>query len=69
MALRAVVYHHAASIWLAEPEKKITQIASITGHTLATCHTILERYTVRTRKMAISAFQQRLEAEKSERQE
>jgi hypothetical protein len=51
-----------------EPEAGATVpwIASVTGHTLATCHAILERYYVNTEKMAESAFRQRLEAEAAE---
>ncbi len=58
---------HTAVVRLGEAGVNIPQIAAITGHSLATCHAILERYNVRTRKMAISAFQQRLEAEGRDR--
>lgn len=59
---------HTAVVRLGESGVNVPQIAAITGHTLATCHAILERYNVRTDKMAISAFQQRLEAESQEHQ-
>ncbi len=41
-------------------------IAAISGHTLASVTSILERYVVRTAKMARAAFAKRLEAEKRE---
>jgi transposase len=59
---------HTAVVRLGEAGVNVPQIASITGHTLKTCYTILERYNVRTDKMAVSAFQQRLDAEQRERE-
>ncbi|MEE8277053.1 MAG: hypothetical protein V3R75_07915 [Alphaproteobacteria bacterium] len=41
-------------------------VAAISGHTLASVNTILERYLVRTRKMARAAFAKRLEADAAE---
>jgi hypothetical protein len=41
----------------------IAEIAAITGHSLKTVDTILERYLVRTGTLAASAFQKRLAAE------
>ena len=41
-------------------------IAAISGHILASVKTILERYLVRTAKMARAAFAKRLEAETRE---
>lgn len=52
---------------LGEAGVTIPMIAAITGHTLKTCYSILERYNVRTDKMAISAFQIRPEAEAKKR--
>lgn len=54
---------HTAVMRLGEASVNVPQIASITDHTLAICHAIPERCNVRTEKIAISAFQQRLEAE------
>ncbi len=58
---------HTAVVRLAESGATVPWIASITGHSLSTCHAITELYNVRTDKMAVSAFQQRLDAEARER--
>lgn len=54
---------HTAVVRLGEAGVNIPQIASITGHALSSANTILERYNIRTDKMARSAFQQRLDSE------
>ena len=46
-----------------EAEVDTKLIATISGHSLATVDTILERYMVRTSKMARAAFARRAEAE------
>jgi hypothetical protein len=57
---------HTAVVQLGESGATVPQIAAITGHTLSSCHDILERYNVRTKKAAVSAFEQRLQAEARE---
>lgn len=54
---------HTAVVRLGEAGCTVPQIAAVTGHTLSSCEAILERYNVRTRKAAASAFRQRLKAE------
>jgi integrase len=58
MALR-----HTAVTRLAEAECDVQLIAAITGHAQATVLTIIERYMVRTAKMARLAFGKRMAAE------
>lgn len=58
MALR-----HTAVTRLAEAECDTQLISAISGHSLATVQSILERYMVRTSKMARLAFGKRLAAE------
>lgn len=58
MALR-----HTAVTRLAEAECDNSLIATITGHSQVTVSTIIERYMVRTAKMARLAFQRRVDAE------
>jgi hypothetical protein len=41
---------------LAEAGCTEAEIATITGHTLASVHTILERYLARTDKLAVAAI-------------
>lgn len=54
---------HTAVTRLAEAECEIQLIAAITGHSQETVLSIIERYMVRTAKMAQLAFQKRLDAE------
>ena len=51
---------------MAEVGCTVFQIAAIAGHTLKQVHDILERYGVRTTRMAQDAFQMRLAKEKGE---
>ena len=57
---------HTAVVRLAESGATVPWIAAVTGHTLSTCHAILEIYNVHTDKMAESAFRQRLKGEASD---
>jgi integrase len=57
-------FHHTAITRLAEAGCSIPRIASITGHKLESCQSIIDRYLVRTSAMAREAFAQRLEYEK-----
>lgn len=52
---------HTAVVRLAEAGGTEAEISAITGHTLQSILTILERYLVRTSPMAASAFQKRLD--------
>ncbi len=59
---------HTAVTRLAEANCELAQIAAITGHTLKTVAEIVDRYLVRTGKMARDAFRRRLEAERLDRE-
>lgn len=54
---------HTAVTRLAEAGCTEIEIAAITGHTLATVHQILNRYMVRTAKLASAAIAKRVESE------
>ena len=54
---------HTAVVRLGEAGNQIQEVAAVTGHTLQSAHIILERYNVRTRKMARSGLQKRVKAE------
>lgn len=54
---------HTAVTRLAEAGAPTPMIASITGHSFRTCEEIVDRYNVRTSKMAEEAFRLRLAAE------
>lgn len=54
---------HTAVVRLAEAGCEVPEIAAISGHTLTSVTQILERYHVRTRVAAESAFRKRLLAE------
>lgn len=54
---------HTAVTRLAEAGCEIPQIASITGHKFRSCQEIIDRYNIRTTKMAEEAFSRRLAAE------
>jgi len=54
---------HTAVTRLAEANCELPLIASVTGHSLATVETIIDRYLIRTEAMARAAFQKRLERE------
>lgn len=58
---------HTAVTRLAEAECELAMIAAITGHSLATVAQIVDRYLVRTRRLAQAAFARRLEAERKAR--
>jgi integrase len=55
---------HTAVTRLAEAGCTTPEIASITGHSLKTVESIIDRYLIRTAKMARNAFTKRAEAEK-----
>lgn len=54
---------HTAVTRLAESGAEIPQIASVTGHTFKSCQDIVDRYNIRTSKMAREAFSKRITAE------
>ena len=54
---------HTAVTRLAESGAEIPMIASVTGHTFKSCQDIIDRYNIRTTKMAREAFSRRLMAE------
>lgn len=55
---------HTAVTRLAEAGAPTPMIASITGHSFRTCEEIIDRYNIRTSKMAEEAFRLRLAAER-----
>jgi hypothetical protein len=54
---------HTAVVRLSEAEVDDLQISAVTGHKAETVKSIIERYHVKTRKMAATAFRKRLAAE------
>lgn len=54
---------HTAVTRLAESGAEIPEIAAVTGHTFKSCQEIIDRYNVRTTKMARGAFLKRIQAE------
>lgn len=56
---------HTAVTRLAEAGCELPMIAAVTGHTLAGCQTIIDRYLVRTAGMARAAFAKRIAKETS----
>lgn len=54
---------HTAVTRLAEVGCPIPQIAAITGHSFRTCQEIVDRYNIRTKQMAVEAFNLRIAAE------
>jgi integrase len=63
MDLTFMALRHTAVTRLAEAECDVQLIAAISGHAQATVLSIIERYMVRTTKMARLAFGKRMEAE------
>ncbi|MDP2205880.1 MAG: tyrosine-type recombinase/integrase [Alphaproteobacteria bacterium] len=59
---------HTAVTRLAEAGAPTPMIASITGHSFRTCEEIVDRYNVRTSKMAEEAFRLRLAAEQPKKE-
>lgn len=57
-----MLLRHTAVVRNAEAGCYVPEIISITGHTMASANTILERYNVRTRAASVSAFRKRLKA-------
>jgi integrase len=53
---------HTAVTRLAEAGATIPQIASITGHSFRTCEEIVDRYNIRTARMAKEGFRLRIAA-------
>lgn len=62
-------FRHTAVTRLAEAECELPMIAAITGHSLATVAQIVDRYLIRTRRLARAAFARRIDAERKERNE
>jgi integrase len=54
---------HTAVTRMAEAGAEIPQIAAVTGHSFQTCQVLVDRYNIRTAKMARSAISRRLNAE------
>ncbi len=54
---------HTAVTRLAEAGAEIPMIAAVTGHSFKACQDIVDRYNIRTTKMAQEAFKRRLTAE------
>ena len=54
---------HTAVTRLAESDCEVPEIAAITGHSLKNCHAIIDRYNVRTKKMAKNAYTKRKQSE------
>lgn len=54
---------HTAVTRLSEAGASIQQIAAVTGHTFKSCQDIVDRYNIRTTKMAREAFSLRMAAE------
>ena len=54
---------HTAITRMAEAGCSIPEIAAVSGHSLAHCNTVLERYLVRTAPLAASAMARRIEKE------
>lgn len=52
---------HTAVARLAEAGCELAEIAAITGHTLTSCTQIIDRYLVRTERLAERAFQRRMD--------
>jgi len=52
---------------LSEAGVKIQQIAAVTGHSFKSCQSIIDRYNIRTTRMAEQAFTQRLQIENREK--
>lgn len=57
---------HTAVTRLAEAGAEIPMIAAVTGHTFKSCQDIIDRYNVRTTRMAREAFSRRLQAENAQ---
>jgi hypothetical protein len=57
-----MLLRHTAIVRNAEAGCDVAEIISISGHTMASANTILERYNVRTRAAAEGAFRRRLKA-------
>lgn len=53
---------HTAVTRLAEAGCEIPMIAAVTGHTFRSCQEIIDRYNVRTTRMAQEAFRRRIES-------
>lgn len=58
--LKFMNLRHTAVTRLAESGCTLPEIAAITGHTFKSCQEIIDRYNVRTKKMARGAFVKRL---------
>lgn len=62
-ALQFRYLRHTAVTRLAEAGCELAEIAAITGHSLKTVHSIIDRYLVRTAKLARNAFRRRMAAD------
>ncbi len=63
-ALKLMQLRHTAVTRMAEAGCSTPEISGVTGHTVKSIDTIIERYMVRTTKMARRAFARRLERER-----
>lgn len=63
-ALDFMHLRHTAVARLAEAGCELAEIAAITGHTLTSCAQIIDRYLVRTERLAERAFRRRMDAER-----
>jgi integrase len=57
---------HTAVTRMAESGCEILEIAAVTGHTAQSCQNIVDRYAIRTKKMAENAFRKRQTAEENQ---
>lgn len=67
--LQFAKFRHTAVVRLHEAGADELTVAAITGHKLETVHSIIERYHVKTRRMAEIGFRKRLDAEAAEASE
>lgn len=68
-ALKTLVFkdlRHTAVTRLAESGAEIPMIAAVTGHTFRSCQDIVDRYNVRTSRMAQEAFRRRIDLNQKE---
>lgn len=68
-SLKTLVFkdlRHTAVTRLAEAGAEIPMIAAVTGHTFRSCQDIVDRYNVRTSRMAQEAFRRRIDLNQKE---
>ena len=66
LALKFMHFRHSAVTRLFEARCEEMEIAAITGHSLASVHQILDRYALRTERMARQALTRRRDYEAGE---